>query len=43
MSNQQDKLASLRSQGWGYPTSHEEDQKTTTKKKKNETGAKDQV
>ena len=31
------KLASLRSQGWGYPTSHEEDQK------KNETGASDQV
>ena len=27
------KLASLRSQGWGYPTSHEEDQKK--KKKRN--------
>ena len=34
-----DKLASLRSQGWGYPTSHEEDKKKKKKKKKNETGA----
>ena len=37
------KLASLRSQDWGYPTSHEEDQnkkqKTTKKKKKTKTGA----
>ena len=27
------KLASLRSQGWGYPTSHEEDQNKKQKKK----------